>query len=72
MSKFGLKAVMCSDGILIDKTKPIPTYFQDGASEVDANFLSSLRRVRAKFDHFIDRESPITKYEWKIVRNMDW
>ena len=70
MNKFGLKAVMCSDGILIDITQPIPKSFQDGAGDVDANFLPSLRRVRAKFDHFVDRESPITKYEWKIVRNI--
>ncbi|KAL9987460.1 hypothetical protein ACROYT_G001773 [Oculina patagonica] len=70
MDKFGLKAVMCSDGILIDTTQPIPTHFQDGAGEDDANFLPSLRRVRGKFDPFIDPESPIIKYEWKIVQNI--
>jgi len=70
MNTFGLKAVMCSNGILIDTTQPIPTYLQDGADEVDANFVPSLRRVRAKFGRFIDHESPITKYEWKILRNM--
>ncbi|KAL9987450.1 hypothetical protein ACROYT_G001763 [Oculina patagonica] len=69
LDKFGLKGVMCSDGIIIDTTHPIPTYFQDGAGEADAEFIISLRRVRGKFDPFIDPESPIVKYEWKIVAN---
>ena len=70
MDKFGLKNIVCSDGILIDKTPPIPTHFHDGAGENDASFLPSLRRVRGKFDHFIDHESPVVKYEWKIVGNI--
>ena len=70
MDTVALKAVMCSNGILIDITPPIPVHFQDGAGEHDAKFLPSLRRVRGKFDHFIDPESPIVKYEWKIVRNV--
>ncbi|KAJ7365984.1 hypothetical protein OS493_002726 [Desmophyllum pertusum] len=70
MDTFGLKAVMCSDGILIDTTQPIPTNFQDGAGEADAKFIPSLRRVRGKFDPFIDPESPIVKYEWKIMTNI--
>ena len=69
MDSFGLKAVMCSDGILIDETPPIARNFQDGAGEGDAEYLPSLRRVRGKFDRFIDPESPIVKYEWKIVKN---
>ena len=69
MDSFGLKAVMCSDGILIDTTPPIAGHFQDGAGEADAMFLPSLRRVRGKFDPFIDPESPIVRYEWKISRN---
>ena len=69
MDTFGLKAIMCSDGIVIDTTQPIPTYFQDGAGEGDAKFLPSLRRVRGKFEPFVDPESPMVKYEWKIVRN---
>ena len=69
MDSFGLKAVMCSDGILIDTTPPIARHFQDGAGEGDAMYLPSLRRVRGKFDPFTDSESPITKYEWKILRN---
>ena len=70
MDKFGLRKVMCSDGILIDTTQPIPTHFQDGAGDGDARFLPSVRRVRGKFYPFIDHESPIVKYEWKIVRNI--
>ena len=70
LNSFGLKAVMCSDGILIDTTPPIPVTFQDGAGEADVKFLSSVRRVRGKFIPFIDPESPIVKYEWKIVNNV--
>ena len=70
MDKFGLQAVMCSDGVVIDTTAPIPTYFQDGAGEDDAKFLPSLRRVRGKFHPFLDPESPIVKYELKIVTNV--
>ena len=70
LNAFGLKAVMCSDGILIDTTPPIPVTFQDGASEADVQFVPSVRRVRAKFDPFFDPESPIVQYEWKIVNNV--
>ena len=70
LNKFGLKAVMCSDGILIDITPPLPVTFQDGADESDATFLPSVRRVRGKYSPFVDPDSPIVKYEWKIVRNM--
>ena len=70
MDTIGSKAVMCSDGILIDTTQPVPTHFQDGVGEDDANFLPSLRRVRGKFEPFMDPESPIIKYEWKIVTNI--
>ena len=70
LNTFGLKAVMCSDGILIDTTPPVPVTFQDGAAKTDADFLPSVRRVRGKFDPFVDPESPIVKYEWKIVSNL--
>ena len=70
LNAFGLKAVMCSDGILIDTTPPIAVTFQDGAGEADVKFVPSVRRVRAKFDPFVDPESPIVKYEWKIVNNV--
>ena len=69
LNQFGLKSVMCSDGILIDTTPPIPVSFQDGAEDGDTNFLPSLKRVRGKFEPFTDPESPIVKYEWKIQIN---
>lgn len=70
LSTFGLKAVMCSDGVLIDTTPPLPTTFQDGAANADVQFIPSVRRIRGKFGPFIDDESPIVKYEWKIVKNV--
>lgn len=69
MDKFGLKTVLCSDGVLIDTTPPIPASFQDGDGDKDAKFVASLRRVRGKFEPFIDPESPIVKYECKVVNN---
>ena len=69
MDLFGLKAVMCSNGILVDTTPPVYGHFQDGTGQSDANYLPSIRRVRGKFDRFIDPESPIVKYEWKVVKN---
>ncbi|XP_068740821.1 uncharacterized protein [Montipora capricornis] len=67
MDSIGFKAVMCSDGILIDTTPPIPGNFQDGAGKQDVQYLPSIRRVRGKFEHFTDPESPIIKYECKVV-----
>ena len=70
LNQFGLKTVMCSDGILIDTTPPIPVTFQDGVGDTDAKFFPSTRRVRGKFEAFNDPESPIVKYEWKVVSNV--
>lgn len=70
MNQVGLKAVMCSDGVLIDTTPPIPVSFQDGTEDVDAQFIPSLTRARGKFRPFNDPESPIIKYEWKIEANI--
>ena len=67
VNKLGLKTVMCSDGVIIDTTPPIAGYLWDGAGEDDADFISSLRRVRAKFAPFHDPESPMVKYEWKLT-----
>ena len=67
MDVVGFKAVMCSDGILIDTTPPIPGNFQDGAGEEDALYLPSIRRIRGKYELFTDQESPVKRYEWKIV-----
>ena len=61
MDSFGLKALMCSDGILIDTTPPIAGHFQDGAGEGDAMYLPSLRRVRGKFDPFTRSRKPYYK-----------
>ena len=70
MNQYGLKAVMCSDGVLIDTTPPIPVSFQDGVGDVDARFIPSVTRIRGKFQPFSDPESPIVNYEWKIEVNM--
>ena len=70
MDKYGLQTITCSDGVLIDRTPPIPASFQDGTREFDASFIPSLVRVRGKFQTFTDPESPIVKYEWKIEGNM--
>ena len=70
MDQYGLKTITCSDGVLIDKTPPIPASFQDGTREFDASFIPSLVSVRGKFQKFTDPESPIVKYEWKIEGNM--
>ena len=70
MNQVGLKTVMCSDGVLIDITPPIPVSFQDGTGDVDAQFIPSLTRARGKFRPFNDPESPIIKYEWKIEANI--
>ncbi|EDO42273.1 predicted protein [Nematostella vectensis] len=67
MNKIGLKTLMCSDGVTVDKTPPVPGYLYDGADDQDADYLPSLKRVRAKYEPFKDPESPIVKYEWKVV-----
>ena len=61
---------MCSDGVLIDITPPIPVSFQDGTGDVDAQFIPSVTRARGKFQPFNDPESPMIEYEWKIKANM--
>lgn len=60
---------MCSDGVVIDTTPPKPVYLQDGAGKEDADYVPSTRRVRAKYEPFADAESPMVKYEWKIIAN---
>lgn len=69
MDLFGLKFVMCSDGILIDMIFFFVGYFQDGVGEVDVMFFLLLRCVWGKFDYFKDFESFLVRYEWKILRN---
>ena len=58
---------MCSDGVVVDTTAPKPVYLQDGTRNEDADYLPSIRRVRAKYLPFTDPESPMVKYQWKIV-----
>ena len=65
----GLKAVMCSDGIVIDTTPPVAGYLWDGTGDSDEDFVNSLRRARAQFDDFEDPESPVVKYEWQVLNN---
>ena len=66
-SHIGLQTVMCSDGVVIDTTPPIPGQVQDGKGKVDLDFLPSIRRVRATFTNFLDNESPVVQYEWAII-----
>ncbi len=65
VSQLGLATVACSDGITIDTTPPIPRNFTVGKD--GRKFIPSLRRVSGKFEHFIDNESPLVHYEWKLV-----
>ncbi|CAB3984857.1 DNA double-strand break repair Rad50 ATPase, partial [Paramuricea clavata] len=61
----GLATVACSDGTTIDTTPPIPRKFTVGKN--GGKFIPSVRRVSGKFEHFIDNESPIVHYEWKLI-----
>ena len=65
VNQLGLATVACSDGITIDTTLPIPRNFTVGKD--GAKFIPSVRRVSGKFEHFIDNESPIVHYEWKLI-----
>ena len=58
---------MCSNGVVIDTTPPVAGYIFDGSGNEDAEFLPSTKRVRAKYQQFADKESPMVKYDWKIV-----
>jgi hypothetical protein len=65
VSQLGLATVACSDGVTIDTTPPLPRNFTIGRD--GTKFIPSVRRVSGKFQHFIDNESPIVRYEWKLV-----
>ncbi|CAB3978996.1 DNA double-strand break repair Rad50 ATPase, partial [Paramuricea clavata] len=65
VNQLGLATVACSDGTTIDTTPPIPRNFTVGKD--GAKFIPSVRRVSGKFEHFIDNESPIVHYEWKLI-----
>ena len=63
INHLGLSTVACSDGVMIDTTPPVPQSFTVGRQ----GLVPSLNRVRGKFKDFLDEESPITKYEWKLI-----
>jgi hypothetical protein len=65
ISQLGLATVACSDGVTIDITPPLPGNFTVGRDAT--KFIPSVRRVSGEFQHFIDNESPIVRYEWKLV-----
>jgi hypothetical protein len=61
----GLATVACSDGVTIDTTPPVPGNFTVGKD--GALFIPSVRRISGKFQRFLDVESPIVHYEWKLI-----
>ena len=61
----GLATVACSDGVTIDTTPPIPGNFTVGKD--GRMFIPSLRRISGRFQEFLDVESPIVHYEWKLI-----
>ena len=65
VSQLGLATVACSDGVTIDTTSPVPRNFTVGKGGM--KFIPSVRRVSGKFQQFIDNESPIVHYEWKLI-----
>ena len=65
VNQLGMPSVACSDGVTIDTTPPLPRNFTIGRD--GTKFIPSVRRVTGKFEHFIDKESPMIRYEWKLV-----
>ena len=61
----GLATVACSDGVTIDTTPPVPREFTVGRE--GTGFVPSVRRISGKFQQFLDIESPIVHYDWKLV-----
>lgn len=61
----GLATVACSDGVTIDTTHPVPRDFTVGRD--GTGYVPSVRRISGKFQEFLDIESPIVHYEWKLV-----
>ena len=61
----GLATVACSDGVTIDTTPPIPRGFTVGKD--GTGFVPSVRRVSGKFQQFLDIESTMVHYEWKLI-----
>ncbi|XP_028399029.1 uncharacterized protein LOC114522522 [Dendronephthya gigantea] len=65
INHLGLASVACSDGVTIDTTPPVPGNFVVGKD--GTGYVPSLRRIFGKFQHFLDNESPVVRYEWKLV-----
>ena len=65
INHLGLATVACSDGVVVDTTPPLPRGFTIGKE--GSRFIPSLQMVSAKFEDFVDLESPIVQYEWKLV-----
>ena len=63
IDQLGLTTVACSDGVLVDTTPPVPQSFTVGQQ----GLVPSLNRVRGEFKDFLDQESPVTKYDWKLI-----
>ena len=65
VNQLELAAVACSNGVTIDTTPPAPRNFSVGKD--DTKFIPSVRQVSGKFQHFVDNESPLVRYEWKLI-----
>ena len=65
VNQLGLATVACSDGVTIDPTPPVPRQFTVGKN--GKKFVPSVRRISGKFEHFVDDESPVVNYEWKLI-----
>ena len=65
LNQLGLATVACSDGVAIDTTPPLPRSFTVGKD--GTKLIPSVRRVSGKFEHFVDHESPIIRYQWKLI-----
>ncbi|XP_028399178.1 uncharacterized protein LOC114522645 isoform X2 [Dendronephthya gigantea] len=65
VSLLGLASVACSDGITVDTTPPVPRNFTVGKD--GTGYIPSVGRIFGKFQHFLDSESPMMRYEWKLI-----
>ena len=65
VNHLGLASVACSDGVIIDTTPPVARNFVVGKD--GTGYVPSITRIFGKFQHFLDGESPMVHYEWKLV-----
>ena len=65
VNQLGLATVACSDGVTLDVTPPVPGNFTVGKN--GKRFIPSVRRISGKFQQFVDNESPLVRYEWKLI-----